>query len=137
MLKIEFFDFIISLIDKNKHPVEYKNPDLTILLEISNDLLCFTVLEKYYQYRLYNLLALCKSDEELREEKEKLMYLQNTAHERKAKTETEKAKEINIGDELKKVNNEKHHEHNLSLNEGNNEEENDGDDDKQSDVDLI
>ena len=63
MHKNVFFDFIVSLIDRTKHHVDYKNPDLTILLEISNDLLCFTIVEKYYLYRSYNLLSLSKSDE--------------------------------------------------------------------------
>ena len=83
MHKNVFFDFIVSLIDRTKHHVDYKNPDLTILLEISNDLLCFTIVEKYYLYRSYNLLSLSKSDEELRLEKEKLMFHQNAAQERK------------------------------------------------------
>jgi len=137
MHKNEFFDYIITLIDRSKHPVEYKNPDLTILLEISNDLLCFTVVRKYYEYRSYNLLALCKSDEELRLEKEKLMYLQNTAHERKHKNENISN---NIVNELLNDKNEILKDNNLSLNEEDDDDNNKdtrNDMDGDSDVDLI
>jgi hypothetical protein len=76
-------DYLLELIDRNKHRIDYKKPDHTILLEISNDLLCLTVVKNYYLYRMYNLFALSKSDEELRLEKEKLMNFQYMAEERK------------------------------------------------------
>ena len=137
MKKNEFFEYIITLIDKHKHPVEYKNPDFTILLEISNDLLCFTVLEKYYQFRLYNLLTLSKSDEELKLEKEKLMRLQNSADEKKLKAELQNEKQLNLIDELEKIKNENQHEQNLSLNEDDINAVKNEDEKDESDVDLI
>lgn len=141
MHKNTFFDYIIGLIDRSKHPVEYKNPDFTILLEISNDLLCFTVLEKYYQYKLYNLLSLSKSEEELRLEREKLINLQNTAHERKGQSinTLPKNNSIDVNESYNPAD-----EINLSLNESNlnekvenkdNEEEKSEEDN--SDIDLI
>ncbi len=137
MLKNEFFEYIISLIDKSKHPVEYKNPDFTILLEISNDLLCFTVAEKYYQYRLYNLLALCKSDEEIKLERDRLMHLQNTVHERKNFDFKEDKNEINKYDSTKeKIENENVDTNNLSLNEDDDIKKN-YESNENSDVDLI
>ena len=68
--KNDFLNFIDGLIDKDKFYVDYKNPDYTILVEITNTLLCLSILEKYSQYRNYNIQSLCKSDEERNKERE-------------------------------------------------------------------
>ena len=74
--KNDFLNFIDGLIDKDKFYVDYKNPDYTILVEITNTLLCLSILEKYSQYRNYNIQSLCKSDEERNKEREYLIKIQ-------------------------------------------------------------
>ena len=99
-------------------------------------------MKNYYMYRMYNLFALSKSDEELRLEKEKLMHLQNTAAERKMVNNFGKSEE-------KENNNEENNEKdlNLPLNENENieilkvkenqKENNEGSEEDNSDIDLI
>ena len=123
-------DYLLELIDKSKHRIDYKNPDLTILLEISNDLLCLTVVKNYYMYRMYNLFALSKSDEELKQEKEKLMNYQIMAEERKKLNNNDKSdglkKDKENDNHIEKINNNKIDENNnlkdldLPLNESDN-----------------
>jgi hypothetical protein len=74
--KNEFLDFVLNYIDKTHYYVDYKNPQLIVLIEITNDLLCLTVLEDYYENKCYNLMTLSKSEEELNNEREKLMKMQ-------------------------------------------------------------
>jgi hypothetical protein len=83
--KMEYLDYIINYIDKGKYYVDYKTPKLTIIIEITNDLLCISVLEDYYENKMYNLLTLCKSDEELKLEREKLINKQQERESEKSK----------------------------------------------------
>jgi len=109
--KNDFLNFIDGLIDKDKFYVDYKNPDYTILVEITNTLLCLSILEKYSQYRNYNIQSLCKSDEERNKEREYLIKIQQEKlkekeNKIKKKENEEEKKEENLVDNKKEGENE-------------------------------
>ena len=109
--KNDFLNFIDGLIDKDKFYVDYKNPDYTILVEITNTLLCLSILEKYSQYRNYNIQSLCKSDEERNKEREYLIKIQQEKlkekeNKIKKKENEEEKKEENLEDNKKEGENE-------------------------------
>jgi tRNA acetyltransferase TAN1 len=81
--KDEYLNFVWNYIDKNKYAVDYKEPKYTVLVEITNDVLCMSVLEGYFEKKCYNLLTLSKSDEELQLERERLIGKQKEAEQRK------------------------------------------------------
>lgn len=74
--KKELMKYVLSCVDQNKFEVDYKNPELTFLVEISCSLMCLSVLEKFSYYKSYNIQSLAKSEEELMNERNKLMKLQ-------------------------------------------------------------
>lgn len=78
--------------------MELKNPELVVVIEITNDLLCMAVLEEYFERKCYNLISLAKSDQELNDERERLIKKQKESEARKInpeiKCETDKAGEI-------------------------------------------
>ena len=88
--KKEIMNYIFNKINRDKYIVEYKKPELTFFVEISCNLMCLSVLEKFSEYKSYNLQSLAKTEEEIKSEKNKLMKLQD-----KQKNEEEK-KEKNI-----------------------------------------
>ena len=88
--KNEIKNFIFNKINRDKYKVEYKNPELTFLVEISWNLMCLSVLEKFNEFKSYNIQSLSKTDEEINNEKNKLMKLQE-----KHKIDKEKKNEIN------------------------------------------
>ena len=88
--KKEIMNYIFNKINRDKYIVEYKKPELTFFVEISCNLMCLSVLEKFSEYKSYNLQSLAKTEEEIKSEKNKLMKLQD-----KPKNEEEK-KEKNI-----------------------------------------
>ena len=88
--KNEIKNFIFNKINKDKYKVEFKNPELTFLVEISWNLMCLSVLEKFSEFKAYNIQSLSKTDEELNNEKNKLMKLQE-----EHKTDKDKKNEIN------------------------------------------
>ena len=88
--KKEIMNYIFNKINRDKYIVEYKKPELTFFVEISCNLMCLSVLEKFSEYKSYNLQSLAKTEEEINSEKNKLMKLQD-----KQKNEEEK-KEKNI-----------------------------------------
>ena len=47
--------YILGKINKEKYVVEYKNPELTFLVEISCNIMCLSVLEKFAEYKSYNI----------------------------------------------------------------------------------
>ena len=73
--KTEYCDYIINLVDKEKYYLNYKKPELTVLVEITNDFCCMSVLEKYFEYKCYNFQTLAKTEEERNKEREKLMKM--------------------------------------------------------------
>ena len=75
--KKELMGYILSKINKEKYVVDYKKPELTFLVEIACNVMCLSVLEKFYEYKCYNIQSLAKTEEELNNEKNKLMKLQN------------------------------------------------------------
>ena len=83
--KKEIMNYIFNKINRDKYIVEYKKPELTFFVEISCNLMCLSVLEKFSEYKSYNLQSLAKTEEEINHEKNKLMKLQD-----KAKIEEEK-----------------------------------------------
>ena len=109
--KNDFLNYVSGLIDKDKFYVDYKNPDYTILIEITNTLLCLSILEKYSQYRNYNIQSLCKSDEERNKEREYLIKIQQEKlkekeNKIKKKENEEEKKEENLVDNKKEGENE-------------------------------
>ena len=89
--KKEIMNFIFNKINRDKYIVEYKNPELTFFVEISNNLMCLSVLEKFSEYKSYNIQSLAKTEEEINNEKNKLMKLQD-----EQKAEKKKKVEENI-----------------------------------------
>ena len=75
--KKELMNYILSKINKEKYLVDYKNPEMTFLIEISCNIMCISVLEKFAEYKAYNLQSLAKTEDELNFEKNKLIKMQN------------------------------------------------------------
>ena len=75
--KNEYMDYIISLIDKEKFYVNYKLPHYTVLIEITNDLCCLSVLQKYAEFKCYNIQNYVKTEEERENERQRLIQMQN------------------------------------------------------------
>ena len=93
--KNEIKNFIFNKINRDKYKVDFKNPELTFLVEISWNLMCLSILEKFSEYKAYNIQSLSKTDEEINNEKNKLMKLQE-----EHKIDKEKKNEINKIKEL-------------------------------------
>jgi len=55
-----YLEVVNEMIEK-KHFVDPINPQLTLLVEICQDLLCFTIIDNYEEYMKYNLQKLTKS----------------------------------------------------------------------------
>ena len=87
--KKEIMNIIFNKINRDKYIVEYKNPELTFLVEISWNLMCLSVLEKFSEYKSYNIQSLAKTEEEINNEKNKLMKLQDEHNNLKGKKEEE------------------------------------------------
>ena len=75
--KKDLMNYILQKMNKDKYVVDYKHPELTFLVEISCNIMCLSVLEKFSEYKSYNIQSLSKTEEELNNEKNKLMKLQN------------------------------------------------------------
>ena len=88
--KKEIMNLILNKINKDKYKVDYKNPELTFLVEISCNLMCLSVLEKFNEYKSYNIQSLSKTEEELNNEKNKIIKLQDESEKKKKKMEEEK-----------------------------------------------
>lgn len=93
--KKEIMNYIFNRINRDKYKVEYKNPELTFFVEISCNLMCLSVLEKFSEYKSYNIQSLAKTEEEINNEKNKLMKLKD-----EQKIKEEKKEEKNKNTEL-------------------------------------
>lgn len=62
MKKEEYQEFLLKYIQRGKYRVDVKNPDRVVLLEISNDLFCISVVEGYHQNKCFNLMELASSN---------------------------------------------------------------------------
>ena len=87
--KKEIMNIIFNKINKEKYKVEYKNPELTFFVEISWNLMCLSVLEKFSEYKSYNIQSLAKTDGEINDEKNKLISLEEEQKNKKKKKEEE------------------------------------------------
>ena len=87
--KKEIMNIIFNKINKEKYKVEYKNPELTFFVEISWNLMCLSVLEKFSEYKSYNIQSLAKTNEEINDEKNKLISLEEEQKNKKKKKEEE------------------------------------------------
>ena len=116
-----------SLIDKDSYYVDYKNPELTFLVEITNDLCCLSVLNKYYENKCYNFQSISKTDEERNKEREKLI-------EQQKKKEKEKEQIVNINDKNNIDETKKEPKKEIQSEGNNNKEESD---DSNEEIDLI
>ena len=99
--KKELMNYILHNMNKDKYVVDYKHPELTFLVDISCNIMCLSILEKFSEYKSYNLQSLAKTEEELNNEKNKLMKLQNESkknekNEEKDKKVDEKDNEIEL-----------------------------------------
>jgi tRNA acetyltransferase TAN1 len=61
--KEDFFSFLTNKIGES-HTVDLYNPDITVLIEVINDLLCFSLLDMYNSLCKYNLQGLSSSAKE-------------------------------------------------------------------------
>ena len=87
--KKEIMNIILNKINKDKYKVDYKHPELTFLVEISWNLICLSVLEKFSEYKSYNIQSLAKTEEEIINEKNKLIKYQEEQKNKKEKKEEE------------------------------------------------
>jgi len=87
--KKEIMNIILNKINKDKYKVDYKHPELTFLVEISWNLMCLSVLEKFSEYKSYNIQSLAKTEEETINEKNKLIKYQEEQKNKKEKKEEE------------------------------------------------
>ena len=87
--KKEIMNIILNKINKDKYKVDYKHPELTFLVEISWNLMCLSVLEKFSEYKSYNIQSLAKTEEEIINEKNKLIKYQKEQKNKKEKKEEE------------------------------------------------
>ena len=87
--KKEIMNIILNKINKDKYKVDYKHPELTFLVEISWNLMCLSVLEKFSEYKSYNIQSLAKTEEEIINEKNKLIKYQEEQKNKKEKKEEE------------------------------------------------
>ena len=53
--KKEILDFIFKSVDGNRNPVDLKNADYNVIIEVYRDLLMFTIVPKYREYKKFNL----------------------------------------------------------------------------------
>ena len=83
ILKNDYLNYTINLIDKDYYEVDYKNPEKVIIIEITNNLCCLSILEKYFEFKCYNIQNIVKTEEEKIKEKEKLIKLQNESKNKK------------------------------------------------------
>lgn len=125
--KSDFMDYVVNLIDKDSYYVDYKNPELTFLVEITNDLCCLSVLNKYYENKCYNFQSISKTDEERNKEREKLI-------EQQKKKEKEKEQIVNINDKNNIDETKKEPKKEIQSEGNNNKEESD---DSNEEIDLI
>lgn len=65
--KEEVIDKIISTIDFDRFSIEYSNPEYTIFVDITCDLMCISILKDYYKLKNYNIHLIGKTDEEIKE----------------------------------------------------------------------
>ena len=93
--KKEIMNFIFNKINRDKYIVDYKKPELTFFVEISCNLMCLSVLEKFSEYKYYNIQSLAKTEEEINNERNKLIKLQE-----EHKNEKEKKEEKNKNEEF-------------------------------------
>jgi len=59
---MDFIKFLAEYIDRTLYYVDYKTPELIILIEICNDLLCVSVLDDYIENKSYNLFTLIEEN---------------------------------------------------------------------------
>lgn len=141
--KNEFLDFVLNYIDKNRYYVDYKIPELIVLIEITNDLLCLSVLEDYYENKCYNLMTLSKSEEELKNEREKLMKMQSDRESEKKMLKEKETVEIETSGNCQDGNNIKLDKEDSDLNVikekmlNDNESNDEINDDEDDDIKLI
>lgn len=55
MNKKEYLDYLFRTINGKVHPVDLKNGDLYILIEVYRDMLMFSIVPKYKEYKRFNL----------------------------------------------------------------------------------
>ena len=53
--KKEVLDYLFNTIDGNHNPVDLRNADFNVIIEVYRDLLMFGVVPKYKEYKKYNL----------------------------------------------------------------------------------
>jgi tRNA acetyltransferase TAN1 len=75
IIKNDYLNYTINLIEKDFYEVDYKNPEKVVFIEITNNLCCLSVLEKYFEFKCFNIQTVVKSEEE--KEKEKLLLNEN------------------------------------------------------------
>ncbi len=90
--KKEIMNYIFNKINRDKYIVEYKKPELTFFVEISCNLMCLSILEKFNEYKSYNIQSLAKTEEEINNEKNKLMKLQDEQKVKEEKKEEQNKK---------------------------------------------
>ena len=61
MKREDFQKFILGYISKGNYKVDLRNPDVVILIEICNDLICLAVVDSYYKNKCFNLMELASN----------------------------------------------------------------------------
>lgn len=60
----KFLDFLFQSLDGHKNPVDLKNADLYVIIEVFRDLLVFTIVPDYKDLKKFNLQQLVMNHEE-------------------------------------------------------------------------
>lgn len=134
--KDSYMNFVSEIIGREYYYVDYKNPEMTVLLEITNDLLCLSVLEKYQEYRCYNIQALSKTEEELKKEKEKLIQMQNKNSSKNIIFDKKETNDDKNNEETKQNNHEEDINNNTKLSEKYIEDEKE-EEESEEEIDII
>ncbi len=75
IIKNDYLNYTLNLIEKEFYEVDYKNPEKVVFIEITNNLCCLSILEKYFEFKCFNIQTIVKTEEE--KEKEKLLQKEN------------------------------------------------------------
>ena len=75
IIKNNYLNYTLNLIEKDFYEVDYKNPEKVVFIEITNNLCCLSILEKYFEFKCFNIQTIVKTEEE--KEKEKLLQNEN------------------------------------------------------------
>ena len=64
--KEEVVDKILNGIDFDKFSIEYNNPMCTVFVDITCELMCLSIIDRYHEYKGYNIHLIGKTQDEIK-----------------------------------------------------------------------